>query len=173
MYTLETFDGNKFDLTSEQWDRLKSILLDTDQKLIKIGEVMLNKASIKDVVPNYERRDEVEKDKIEAAHPDALPEGEIAKYLLTGQVEKITPDKTLRLKYKRMYYEHVKRRPMVNELELPRRTAAWQQQQSRLPRDQQRERPMLGFDPGYDEQEKYIIATPLEVLMEEYGKSIS
>lgn len=93
-------------------------------------------------------------------------------------VEKIFGTKEYQSKYVRLtlakiYFEHVKRRPMLNKFNQERRKEIWLKQQMGKPISERRDQPVFGFDHTFTPEEKHIIDTPLETLMEEYEKSLT
>jgi len=85
-----------------------------------------------------------------------------------------TPEEAeyLQFKLRKFWYEHVKRRPMIDKLAEERRKQIWNIAQMRLSPSERRDSPVQGFSPRYSSQELYIINTPIDKLMEDYQKSL-
>ena len=78
--------------------------------------------------------------------------------------------KQLRLKMKKIWFEHVKRRPEINYVMQPEREAIWERQK-KLIGNQFLQKPP-GFEPTYTKEEQTIIDTPIDQLMRNYEKDL-
>lgn len=93
--------------------------------------------------------------------------------LTNGEVP--TGSKEFKINVKKMWFEHVKRRPMLNKLAKEKREAAWSHHVSRFSPEEQAimQMPRGYLEPDYSKEESKIINTPIEILMETFDKTLT
>lgn len=99
--------------------------------------------------------------------PDTLEE------FFTKDISTQEDPKYLKYKLRKIWYEHVKRRPSIDKMVAEKSKKMWDISQQKLPPIERRDQPTLGFLPEYSPLEQYIFSTPIEKLMEDYQKTLN
>lgn len=144
IYKLETYNGKIYEITKEQFDFLNKNI--DSMSAVKLGEATEMKGNIRDFYADYEatrERKEQEENDISVF----LGGGIVAGLLGSGEVKKdIKYSKNVRMKLKKIWFEHVKRRPVIDKLA---------------------KRVMK-----YSMEEYRIFNTPIEILMSDFEKTL-
>jgi len=171
-YRVVTYSGESFSLTEDQCEKVANALVHSDSKfitmpsknIIAINDIKycghMNEAPIvknENFVPAEQKR-------LESPQQDIgyLP---MAEFIKTGEIK--TGSEEYRLKMKKIWLEHVKRRPAINTTMKDKRLEAWQQHLSRYTLEEQKimRMPNGYMEPEYNENEMHIINTPMEELL--------
>lgn len=93
---------------------------------------------------------------------------------LSGELAHDAP-KSIKLRMKRIWFEHVKRRPVIDKIKLEERVSRrkeWQKKANLDSNDPRNYEPKNLRNPQYSHEEVRIINTPIEKLMAEYEASL-
>ena len=142
IYKLETYNDKTYEITKAQFDFLNKNI-DT-MTAIKLNMATEMKGNIRDFYADYEasrEREEEERSDIVAL----LGGGAVANFVDCGEIQ--NKDHHIKIKLKRIWFEHIKRRPFLNE------------------------KYKLGHN--FTMQEHRIINTPIEELMDVFVSSLN
>ncbi len=90
-----------------------------------------------------------------------------------GDADQMKTDrKYFRYKLQKQYYMHVKSRPMIDKMMLPKRKKIWDTSQMAFPKEQRKPSPKSGFHAKYTFEELRIINTPIDELMQSFEKTL-
>ncbi len=147
IYKLVTKKNETFEITKGQYEYLMKNI-DT-LEFVQVNGHSISRAMVADLYPDYEVANERKtQEEDETSWQQITGYGQL---FLTGDIKK-TPDMKkeeslkMRLKLKQIWFEHIKRRPMLNKL--------------------------YGMSESYSHEERRIIDTPLDQLMGNYEKDL-
>lgn len=147
IYKLETKDKKTFEITKGQYEYLMANI--DSLEFFKANGHAISKAMIADFYPDYETTNERKIQEENATSWQRITG--FGQLFLTGNIQK-TPEMKkeesikIRLKLKQIWFEHIKRRPMLNE-------------QNNIQR-------------SFSREEQRIINTPLERLLKNYEEDL-
>lgn len=95
---------------------------------------------------------------------------EIGKFIQTGEIFRAN-SKEAKMFAKRMWYDHVKRRPEIDKMKRKERLIYWLIHKNRVGDSMLAQPPFL-LEPPRSKEELKIIETPIEKLMEDYEKTL-
>lgn len=145
-YCLITYSGKRYNVTESQHKQMWEVVTKTEQKFLAIpGGSLIAIADVK-FLGEREKAPRAQDGGIPAEQEGKfLPPPDLGALIMRGETPVGSP-KGFRLMAKRIWFEHVKRRPAINK--------------------------KLGRVMRYSLEEERIIKTPIEVLLADYEKTL-
>ncbi len=172
-FVVVTWGKKVYTLTESQCQKFADAYVDPDNKSIPLPSGNLITSSdvryvgSKKDMPYVENKNYIPPGQMSIESPH-----ENIGYLMEGEAPKMPKD--FRLKLKKIWFEHVKNRPSINEMAKKRRLEIWQNSLRHLsPSERMKARmPRFLLEPEYSSEELRIMSTPIDQLMEDFTKTL-